>query len=276
MIHPNVIRSLLFYVLSCLPVLAFSQVDEREVGPNDFVLLEKEPEPINLNDLIQMIGYPPEAKASKIQGKVIIRVQIDTKGNYVKHIVIKNPHPFLTQAVESKIAFLKFEPGIQHGKPIKVWVTIPFDFKLLLCEGEEPEPAANPPKPAPEKVQISFYSLEEALNANPENVKELFLHGQNLKTFPLEVLKFKNLRRLELGDNAISTIPTEIAQLRNLWYLGLTRNHLTNLPPEVLGMSRLEKIMVGGNLFPKSLQKTMVKEHGSILFPKDDKGKVQW
>ncbi|HEX2898304.1 MAG TPA: energy transducer TonB, partial [Bacteroidia bacterium] len=119
-----------------------------------------------MNELSKMIGYPPEAKASEIQGKVVIQVQIDTKGNYVKHLVVKDPHPILTQAVESKIAYLKFKPGIQKGKPIKVWVTIPFDFKLLPKEQTELEKSG---KPAEKIVKTTYYDLQEALK-NPTNV----------------------------------------------------------------------------------------------------------
>jgi periplasmic protein TonB len=104
---------------------------EKEVGPNEFVNLEKEPTPVNLDQLKGLIGYPPMAKEAEIEGKVIVRVQVDKTGHYVKHIVIKDPHPILTKAVTDKISQLSFTPGIQAGKPIKVWVTIPFDFKLL-------------------------------------------------------------------------------------------------------------------------------------------------
>lgn len=106
-------------------------VEEAEIGPNDFVLLEKEPAPVNMDDLRKMIGYPPMAKEAEIEGKVILRVQVNKQGKYVKHITIKDPHPILTRAVTDKIKHLSFTPGIQAGKPIKVWVTIPFDFKLL-------------------------------------------------------------------------------------------------------------------------------------------------
>ena len=104
---------------------------EPEIGPNDFVLLEKEPAPVNMDELRKLIGYPPMAKEAEIEGKVILRVQVNKNGKYVKHIVIKDPHPILTKAVTDKIRNLSFTPGIQAGKPIKVWVTIPFDFKLL-------------------------------------------------------------------------------------------------------------------------------------------------
>lgn len=105
--------------------------DKPDVGPNDFVMLEKEPAPVNMDEIKKLIGYPPMAKEAEIEGKVVLRVQVDTHGDYVKHVVIKDPHPILTAEVVKSLKHLKFTPGIQSGKPIKVWVTIPFDFKLL-------------------------------------------------------------------------------------------------------------------------------------------------
>ncbi len=255
MIHSSILRSLIFCGLLWLPSLSFSQSNPtREIGPNEFILVDKEPVPLNLAEVNKMIGYPPEAVASKIEGNVIARILVDEKGNYMKHIIMIDPHPILTNAVESKISNLKFKPAMQFGNPIKLWHTIPFNFKFITA----------------------FSNLEEALAADPENVKELNLKGQNLQMFPMEVIKFTNLRRLELGNNQLTVIPSEISQLNQLSYLGLSRNQLTALPDAVLGMPSLEKIMVEGNLFPKSLQKSLAKSDGKILFPKDDNGKVQW
>jgi len=86
--------------------------EEKDVGPNEFVLLEKEPAPVNLDQLKGLIGYPPMAKEAEIEGKVIVRVQVDKEGKYVKHLVIKDPHPILTKAVTDKINMLSFTPGI--------------------------------------------------------------------------------------------------------------------------------------------------------------------
>jgi periplasmic protein TonB len=105
--------------------------EEPEVKPTDFILLEKEPQAVNLDELKKLIGYPPLAKEGEIQGKVVLRVMVDKNGDYVKHIVLDSPHPILTRAVESKIDQLKMTPGIQAGKPIKVWVTLPFKFTLM-------------------------------------------------------------------------------------------------------------------------------------------------
>jgi TonB family protein len=249
---------------------SFCQVNEPpEIGSDEFVLLEKEPEPINLNELSKMISYPLEAKASEIQGKVVLRVQIDTKGNYVKHMVIKDPHPILTQAVESKIAYLKFTPGIQKGKPIKVWVTIPFDFKLLPKEQDETA------KTAEKIVKTTYYDLQEALK-HPNDVQELNLQGQGLKAFPMKVLQFPNLKRLELNHNEISSIPAEIYALKNLEWLGMAHNKLVDLPEDLWLLPRLKGINIQENGFSKKMKQSLAKDHTYQLYPKDEKGKVQW
>jgi periplasmic protein TonB len=103
----------------------------RETPPDSFVLLDKEPKPVNMDELKKLIGYPKMAVEAEIEGKVVVRVYIDKYGNYNRHIVLKDPHPLLTQAVASKIANLKMTPGIQGAKPIPVWVTLPFEFTLM-------------------------------------------------------------------------------------------------------------------------------------------------
>lgn len=104
---------------------------EPEPSPNDFVFVEEEPQPINMNEVAKEIGYPQVLKDAAIEGNVVIRVLVDEFGKYQKHIVINKIHPALSAEVEKHIAKLKFTPAIQGGKAIKFWVNIPFNFKLL-------------------------------------------------------------------------------------------------------------------------------------------------
>ncbi|MCS7152636.1 MAG: TonB family protein [Bacteroidia bacterium] len=112
------------------PVEVVEKQEEPEPDPNAFVAVEKEPVPTNIDDIKKRIGYPPLAKEAGIQGKVIVRVLVGKTGKYEKHVVLKSPHKLLTEAVEKELPNLEFTPGIQAGRPIKVWVTIPFDFQL--------------------------------------------------------------------------------------------------------------------------------------------------
>ncbi len=260
--HHFALKYFLICCLLWLPLLAVSQSDTP--SPDEFVLLELEPAPLNMTELSGMIGYPRLAKEAEIEGKVIIRVLVDEQGNYVRHMIIKDPNPLLTNAVASKIHNLRFTPGIQKGKPIKVWVTIPFDFKLL--------PNVTPPA----KAGV-FYSLEDALACpDPSSVKELYLNGQDLNAFPKEILKFSNLIDLELGDNELTRIPSEITSLAKLQFLGLQMNRLNSLPADLWRMPSLKGVNLKDNAFPKSYQKSLLKSHEDKIFPKDDKGKVIW
>ncbi|MEO0468619.1 MAG: energy transducer TonB [Bacteroidota bacterium] len=104
---------------------------EQEPDINAFVFAEEEPAPVNMDDIKKLIGYPQIARDAGIEGNVVVRVLVDKKGNYSKHRVINQVHPILAKAVEEHIGKLKFTPAIQGGRPIKFWVNIPFNFKLL-------------------------------------------------------------------------------------------------------------------------------------------------
>ncbi len=104
---------------------------EQEPDINEFIFAEEEPKPVNMADVQKLIGYPQIARDAGIEGNVVVRVLVDKRGNYDKHKIITQVHPILTKAVEEHINKLQFTPAIQGGKPIKFWVNIPFNFKLL-------------------------------------------------------------------------------------------------------------------------------------------------
>ncbi len=107
---------------------------ETEMIPdiNDFVQLEREPMPVNLDDVKRVIGFPGTAKNHDMDGKVIIRMLVDKKG-YVADYVNLRPtlSPFLVEAVTAGVPLLVFTPGTQASEPVYCWVSIPFTFKLL-------------------------------------------------------------------------------------------------------------------------------------------------
>jgi periplasmic protein TonB len=91
----------------------------------------EEPKAVNMDEVRRLIGYPEVAIEVSIEGTVTVRLLVDKKGKYVKHLVIgRKPHPVLIKAVEERLPLLSFTPGIQAGKPVPVWVNIPFKFSL--------------------------------------------------------------------------------------------------------------------------------------------------
>ncbi|MCS6904780.1 MAG: TonB family protein [Bacteroidia bacterium] len=105
-------------------------VTEEEPDPNKFIFLEVKPAPINLDVIKQRMVYPVLCKEAGIQGKVFIRMLVNKEGRVEKTIVQKSPHPLLTEECLRHIDSLRFTPGMQGGRPVKVWISIPFEFQL--------------------------------------------------------------------------------------------------------------------------------------------------
>ena len=121
-------------------------------------------------------------------------------------------------------------------------------------------------------------SLQEALK-NPDAVIKLVLRREHLKTFPLEILKFKNLQYLDISKNSIKelpdsidlllnlqylacsktgleTIPKQIGKLVNLTYINFNQNDLAMLPPQIGDLEKLKMLDLWDNnleYFPETL-----------------------
>lgn len=74
-------------------------------------------------------AYPEMALKAGIEGRVIVRVLINTRGN-VEEVQIVQSNPMFDAAAVAAAREFKFRPGEQRKRPVKVWVTIPFTFKL--------------------------------------------------------------------------------------------------------------------------------------------------
>lgn len=92
--------------------------------------INTEPVPLNMQEIKRRIGYPPVAKEAGIEGKVLLRILVDEKGNYMRHKIINSAHPLFDREIEKYISELRFTPAIQNGKPTKFWVNLPLNFKL--------------------------------------------------------------------------------------------------------------------------------------------------
>ncbi len=73
--------------------------------------------------------YPDLARKAQIEGKVVITVTIDKKGNVENANVFKSV-PMLDEAAVAAAMQCRFKPAKQRDKFVKVKMNIPFDFKL--------------------------------------------------------------------------------------------------------------------------------------------------
>lgn len=91
-----------------------------------------------------------------------------------------------------------------------------------------------------------YTDIQEALK-NPEAVTKLVLRKQHLKSFPKEILKFKNLQYLDISKNSIAELPDSIFLLTNLQYLACSKTGLKRLPKEIGKLTNLVYINFNQN-----------------------------
>jgi protein TonB len=91
--------------------------------------VEKAPECVNLAQVRSSMDYPEIARQAGIEGRVTVKVLVNESGSVIKVGSITGPDVFQDE-VRNKATNLEFTPGLQNGKPVKVWVTVPFNFKL--------------------------------------------------------------------------------------------------------------------------------------------------
>jgi len=101
--------------------------DDFLPAPDDFVPVEIYPVMI----YEETPKYPRLAEGAGITGRVWVKVLVDEDGNVMKSMVGKTSgtESLDLAAVEASYKN-KFKPGIQNGRPVKVWVTYKVDFKL--------------------------------------------------------------------------------------------------------------------------------------------------
>lgn len=96
----------------------------------EFWAVEKKPEVVKR---VQP-RYPELARRAGIEGQVFVRVLVGEDGRVIRaEIYGARPQDVKDvlgpAALEAAKAFV-FTPGMQRDKPVKVWVMIPFNFKL--------------------------------------------------------------------------------------------------------------------------------------------------
>jgi TonB family protein len=91
--------------------------------------VDKSPECINLSQVKASMIYPDLAVQSGQEGKVTVKVLIGTDGSVIKVGSISGPEIFYEE-VKDKVTNLQFTAGLQNNKPVKVWVLVPFFFRL--------------------------------------------------------------------------------------------------------------------------------------------------
>lgn len=106
----------------------FFNPQSGEPDVHEFIYVDHEPKPLNIEMIQRQIPYPVKAMRAGIGGKVFFRVLVDEYGNYQKHKVTRTIDPMLVAAAEPYIRKLRFSPAFKDRQPVKYWVNIPVEF----------------------------------------------------------------------------------------------------------------------------------------------------
>jgi protein TonB len=112
------------------------EVQQEEPEAEPFVVVEEMPmfpggDPALLLYIMEHTQYPEVAKENNIQGKVIVRFCVTSKGGVDKVSVLKGVDPELDkEAIRVVTTLPAFKPGKQGGKPVPVWYMVPITFTL--------------------------------------------------------------------------------------------------------------------------------------------------
>jgi protein TonB len=112
------------------------EVQEEEAEPEPFVVVEEMPmfpggDPALLQYIADHTEYPEIAKENNIQGRVIVRFCVTSKGGVAMVSILKGVDPELdAEAVRVVESLPAFKPGKQGGKPVPVWYMVPITFTL--------------------------------------------------------------------------------------------------------------------------------------------------
>ncbi len=112
------------------------EVQEEDPEATPFVVVEEMPMfPGGDAELLKYIAenttYPEIAKENNIQGRVIVRFCVTSKGGVSQVSILKGVDPELDkEAIRVVNTLPPFKPGKQGGKPVPVWYMVPITFTL--------------------------------------------------------------------------------------------------------------------------------------------------
>lgn len=97
----------------------------------DNVLVDVQPSVIKRVEPV----YPKDALAKGSEGKVWLKILVDTDGKPAQVEVLKSENEYFDQASITAARQWLFSPALKDNKPVAVWITLPFKFKLAEKEG---------------------------------------------------------------------------------------------------------------------------------------------
>ncbi len=142
----------IFSIFLLISFFAKANLENSEISsPEDTTVyalkdIEKFPAyPGGENALIAFINqdmhYPKKAMKENIQGKVIVSFVVEKDGSVsqvtVKKGIVGDDGACNNEAIRVVKKLARFSPGMQNGKPVRVYYMLPINFKLAGDEGKK-------------------------------------------------------------------------------------------------------------------------------------------
>ncbi len=108
-----------------IPNMAMTKGIDLDEPPLDYTEIDYKPHPSR----IVTPEYPAEARKKHIEGKVTVKVLVDTIGNVEDVQFVHGPEIFRDAALDAARQF-RFRPGKHQGERRKVWMIMPIEFSL--------------------------------------------------------------------------------------------------------------------------------------------------
>ena len=97
----------------------------------DVIICEEMPELIGgWAVLLREVQYPETAKRARIEGRVILQFIVDEQGRVSEPKVVRGIGGGCDEEALRALQTVRFWPGTQRGKPVKVKMSLPVTFKL--------------------------------------------------------------------------------------------------------------------------------------------------
>lgn len=218
---------LLLSVIMCLPASClmgqtnprflpnYTLTQDTSAPPPDYVPVEKEPQIIRQ----AVPTYPEVALKDSIEGRIIVKLWVDKDGKPHQVIILKrileaggkelqiqgtledgyivnrgervDATVFDQPTIDAAMKY-RFTPAIMNGRPVGVWVVIPFSFKLKPDSVKTTEPVIGGVSIIRQPPNVSY--LHDSLTPPPDYVpvdKEPQIVKQAVPVYPEKALKDK-------------------------------------------------------------------------------------
>jgi|HubBroStandDraft_5_1064220.scaffolds.fasta_scaffold50876_2 TonB family protein len=184
--------------------------------------------------------YPPLARQARIQGQVVLKVEI-TKSGDVENIQLVSGHPMLAPSAIEAVKQWKYRPYLVNGEPVNVQTEVTVNFTLadassaskvdanripVVVSSDTRDAAAAPAGvpaniPFPQRIRVS-QGVEQGLLVTkiqpqyPPDAKDQHIQGVVLLSVTID--KQGNVANIQVVSGPDSLVPASIEAVKQWKY----------------------------------------------------------